>query len=105
MRIYLETPLRPVMPRTPIVIPDERDDLRSPQPLPPADVEALKRRLLAAMVGEVNRMLSVWVSEREAVNVYREGLQLGLALAGDPNSRIVVRSRLDTVEACAAALA
>ncbi len=101
MRIYTQTPFLMVPPRGVVVSPDcDRPAPRPPEP----DMEDLKRRLLAAMVEEVNRMLGQWVSECEPVIVFRDGLQQGLAHAGDPENRVLVRSRLDTMEACVAAL-
>lgn len=102
MRIYTQTPFRMVPPRGIVVLHDERDDLRAPQPVPPPDEEALKRRLLAAYADEVVRMLGLWVSECEPAVIYSEGVQRGLALAG--TMEILVPSRLSTLEACAAAV-
>ncbi|MGN8091638.1 hypothetical protein [Methylobacterium sp. 22177] len=104
MRIYTETPLRLVPPRG-VVIAPERD-----RPTPPAhrpdDVADVRSRLVAAFAVEVIRMLAGWVSECEPAIVHGlYGLMRGLALAGDPEARIVVPSRRSTLEACAAAIA
>jgi|GEM_PF-1691026 len=103
MRIYTETPLRLVPPRGVVIAPDW--DRPTPPAPRPEDVAALRARLVAAFAGETVRMLSAWVSELDPVVAHGpDGLLRGLALAGDLEARIVVPSRLSTLEACAAAV-
>ncbi|MFC6790767.1 hypothetical protein ACFQE0_14790 [Methylobacterium komagatae] len=102
MRIFTETPLRLVPPRGVVISPDWDRPPAAPRP---DDVAALRARLVAAFAGETVRMLSAWVSECEPAVVHGpDGLMRGLALAGDPDARILVPSRLSTLEACAAAV-
>lgn len=101
MRIYTETPLLPAPPRMAMVIHPEWD---APPPRPPhAEFEDLQAKLVAAIIAEHLRMLGEWVSELEPSVVFgRDGLMLRLSRAGD--DRIVVPSRLATLDACLAVL-
>lgn len=102
MRIYTQTPFRLGPPRAMAIYhPEERPRL----PVPAVPMEAMRRKLAAAFEAEIRRMLGLWVSECEAGLAWGpEGL-LGLTLAGDPGpARILVPSRLNTAEACAAVL-
>ncbi len=90
-------------PRGVVIAPDWDRPPPAPQP---EDVSAIRARLVAAIAAEVVRMLACWVSECEPAVVHGpDGLTRGLALAGDPASRILVASQLSTLEACAVAIA
>ena len=103
MRIYTETPLRLPLPQAVVIHPDW--DRPKPPVTRPADAEVVKARLVAALAAEAIRMMGAWVSELDPVIVYAPGGgQLGLAIAGDPEARIVVPSRLSTLDAIVAAV-
>ncbi|SFU93567.1 hypothetical protein SAMN02799631_03253 [Methylobacterium sp. 174MFSha1.1] len=93
-RLYTETSFRFAPPRpTAIWHPEEPPR----PPVPAGAMEAMARKLAAAVEAEIHRMLGLWVSECEPTIAWGpEGL-LGLALAGDPGpARILVPSRLAT---------
>ncbi|GAN47234.1 hypothetical protein ABID82_001705 [Methylobacterium sp. PvP062] len=101
MRIYPETPVRITLPQAVVIHPDW--DRPTPPVTRPADFEVVKARLVAALAAEVIRMLGAWVSELDPVVIYAPGGgQLGLSLAGDPEARIVVPSRLSTLDSIVA---
>ena len=102
MRFYTETPLRLAPPRGIVIYHSEE---RPRPPFPAAPMEAMRRKLAAAVDAEVRRILALWVSECEPELAWGpEGL-LGLTFAGDPGpARIIVPSRLSTAEGCVAAL-
>jgi hypothetical protein len=101
LRIYTETPLRLPLPQAVVIHPDW--DRPKPPVTRPADIEVVKARLVAALAAEAIRMMGAWVSELNSVIVYAPGgFQLGLSLAGDPEARIVVPSRLSTLDSIVA---
>lgn len=97
MRIYTETPVRLTLPQAMVIHPDW--DRLKPPVTRPADFEVVKALLVAAIAAEAIRMMGAWVSELDPVIVYAPGgSQLGLALAGDPEARIVVPSKFSTLD-------
>lgn len=100
MRIYKQTPFR-LRPPRPMAIyhPEERPR----PPVPAAPMEAMQRKLAAAIEAEVRRMLGLWVSECEPGLAWGPDGLLGLTLAGDPGpALIIVPSRLSTSAAITA---